>query len=114
MKKEDKEKIVNKIFSKLFLLLFITFMAIYISGKSGYYEYKARTQTTLTKAKIKKFESDVKKGKNIDLKDYTKEEVVNYDNKMSELGLKISKGLGNIIKLGLEETFDFLNDQISG
>lgn len=109
MKIEDKKKLVNKIFSKIFLILFISFLALYLSEKSGYYEFEQKKRVTLTKEKIKQFEDDVAKGKNIDIKDYTTKEAINYDTKISEFGFEISKNVGKIVKTGLEGTFDFLN-----
>lgn len=114
MKIEDKKKLGNKICSKIFMALFIAFLALYLSEKTGYYEYEQHKQTTLTKEKIKQFEKDVADGKNIDIKDYTTEEAVNYETKISKAGLNISKSVGNVVKTGLEGTFKFLNDLIEG
>ena len=55
MKIEDKKKLGNKICSKIFMALFIAFLALYLSEKTGYYEYEQHKQTTLTKEKIKQF-----------------------------------------------------------
>lgn len=114
MKIEDKKKLWNKIFSKIFLILLITFFALYLSEKTGYYEYEQHKQTTLTKEKIKQFEEDVAKGKNIDIKDYTTEEEVSYQTKISKVGLHLSKNVGKIVQTGLEGTFHFLNDIMEG
>lgn len=114
MKIEDKKKLWNKICSKIFLILFIAFLALYLSEKTGYYEYEQHKQVTLTKEKIKQFEQDVADGKNIDIKDYTTEETVNYETKISKAGLHISKSVGNVVQTGLEGTFNFLNDLMEG
>lgn len=114
MREEQKKKIWNKIFSKIFLILFISFLALYLSEKTGYYEYEQHKQTTLTKEKIKQFEQDVADGKNIDIKDYTTEETVNYETKLSNVGLEISKNVGLVVKTGLEGTFEFLNNIVEG
>ena len=71
MKTEDKKKLGNKICTKLFMALLVAFLALYLSEKSGYYEYEQHKQTTLTKEKIKQFEKDVADGKNVDIKDYS-------------------------------------------
>ena len=39
MKTEDKKKLGNKICTKLFMALLVAFFALYLSEKSGYYEY---------------------------------------------------------------------------
>lgn len=114
MKTEDKKKLWNKIFSKIFLALLIAFLALYLSEKTGYYEYEQHKQVTLTKEKIKQFEEDVAAGKNIDIKDYTTEETINYETKISQAGLNISKNVGKIVKTGLEGTFNFLNEIMEG
>lgn len=114
MKIEDKKKLGNKICSKIFMALFIAFFALYLSEKSGYYEYEQHKQTTLTEENIKKFEKDVAAGKNIDIKDYTTKENINYETNVSKAGLNISKNLGKVVKTGLEGTFSFLNDLIEG
>lgn len=114
MKIEDKKKLGNKICRKIFIILFIFFLALYLSEKTGYYEYENHKQMTLTKEKIKEFEQDVKDGKKVDIKNYTAFEKYNYKTKISETGLSISKGVGEIVKNGLEGTFDFLNDLMEG
>lgn len=91
MKTEDKKKLGSKICTKVFMALFVAFLALYLSEKSGYYEYEQHKQTTLTKEKIKQFEKDVALGKNVDIKDYTTEDNINYETKVSKAGLNISK-----------------------
>ena len=66
------------------------------------------------KEKIKQFEKDVALGKNVDIKDYTTEDNINYETKVSKAGLNISKNLGEVVKTGIEGTFSFLNDLIEG
>ena len=112
MKTEDKKKLGSKICTKVFMALFVAFLALYLSEKSGYYEYEQHKQTTLTKEKIKQFEKDVALGKNVDIKDYTTEDNINYETKVSKAGLDISKNLGEVVKTGIEGTFSFLNDLI--
>ena len=84
-------KQAKKVFRFLLLTLFVTFMAIYVSKSAGYIEYENRKQVALTEKQIEKFEADVKAGKNVDLTVYLKQNERNYQNKLSNLGLKVSK-----------------------
>lgn len=112
MKKEDKKKLCNKIFARIFICLFIAFFALYVCEATGYYEFEQHKKTTLTSEKIKEFENDVKEGKNIDINKYIVDDVYDYETKVSKTGLYISKNIGDIVKTGLENTFKFLNDTI--
>ena len=57
---------INKITKYLFLSLFITFLSLYLSQNTGYFEYQNQKKTALTEKQIQKFEKDVKNGKEID------------------------------------------------
>ena len=109
MKPEEKKKWASKIFWKIFLGLFIAFFALYVSEATGYYEFEQHKKVTLTQEKIKQFEQDIAEGKNVDIKDYMGERVINYQTKISKAGLKISEGIGKYVQDGLEATFNFLN-----
>lgn len=106
-KKEKNWKI--KIFRYIFFSLLISFSALYISGSTGYYEFEQHKQVELNEEKIKKFEEDVKKGKDIDIKDYIDETNISYENLASSLGYKISDSIESIIQNGISSTFNFLN-----
>lgn len=112
--KKDKKKLINKIFARIFLTLLVAFTALYVSEATGYYEYELHKQVVLTEDKIKEFETDVKEGKNINIKDYLDETEVDYSNNVSNTGLKISENLGNVVKSGLESAFNFLNNFMEG
>ena len=103
-------KQAKKVFRFLLLTLFVTFMAIYVSKSAGYIEYENRKQVALTEKQIEKFEADVKAGKNVDLTVYLKQNERNYQNKLSNLGLKVSnvmeKGVNKVVKV----SFKFLSD----
>lgn len=110
MKLEDKKKLIKKIINKCFLLIFIGFTALYLSEKTGYYEYNVHKNMILTNEKIKEFESDVKEGKNIDIKDYVDDEVYDYSNNISKMGLSISNTVNDVVKKGLNNIFKYLDD----
>lgn len=113
MKPEEKKKIATKICWRIFIALFIAFLALYVSQATGYYEYEQHRKVVLTSDKIKQFEKDVADGKNIDIKNYTEEKVPDYKTKISSFGLQLSKELGGVVQSGLEATFEFLNSIMS-
>ena len=85
-----KTKTLNKIFKYIFIVFFITFLALYVSQSTGYFEFQNKQKATLAKNQIKKFEEDVKKGKNIDIDNYVTPPK-NYDNTIAKAGLKVSE-----------------------
>lgn len=112
MKPEDRKKLIKKGFKYLFLSILIGFTAIYISQATGYYEYEQYRNAVLTKEKIAQFEKDLEEGKNIDVNEYLTNELPNYENGMSKLGLQISDSLADIVVDGVVGTFDFLGKMV--
>lgn len=112
MKREDKIKIYNKIFKICFYSLLITYITLYFSQVTGYYEYDQHKKVTLTQDQIKKFEEDVQNGVDLNIEDYVKIEQKDYQNKASEIGLTISTTLGDYLKKGIENTFNFIGGLI--
>ena len=68
----------------------------------GYKDKRLENKTLYTEEMIKQFESDVKNGKEIDINDYLTYEEVDYSNKSSELGEKISKSVDYMSEKSLE------------
>ena len=91
-----KVKLMTKIFRISFIILFAVYLTVYVSNKYGYYEYQKHEQVTLTEEQIKKFEQDVKDGKEIDIENYVTDVNKNYQTKLSQTGLNISNGLANL------------------
>ena len=92
---------MNKTLKIVGVLLVIMFLSVYFSRyNSNYYA----NQNVLTEEAIVKFEQDIKEGKDITVSSYLKEEK-NYDNKLSEIGLKISNGIETGFKKGLKFIF---------
>lgn len=110
MDKEKTEKIISKIMRKIFLILLIGFTALYISEKSGYYEFEQHNKKVLTEEKIRQFEHDIDSGKEIDINNYIVKEDKNYDSNISKLGEKISNFMEKTVVLGFKATFKFLNN----
>ena len=91
---------MNKTLKIVGVLLVIMFLSVYFSRyNSNYYE----NQNVLTEEAIVKFEQDINEGKDITVSSYLKEEK-NYDNKISEIGLKIS----NTIEVGFKKGLKFI------
>jgi len=105
MKKTKK----NKIYKFIFIVLFITFLIVYFSELTGYYEYQNYKKTTLTEEQIKKFESDVASGKEVDITDYLTIEDREYNNNLSNISSSLSNGISNLITSGVDKTFKFLS-----
>ncbi len=112
MKAEDRAKIYNKIFKYVFWLLLLTFLTLYFSQSTGYYEFKQQKKVIYTAEQIKKFEADVASGKDVHIEDYMESTNKDYSNKASDIGLSFSETLGNIVKSGIEGFFDSINKMV--
>lgn len=106
---DKKKKLYSKIFWKIFLALFFTFGALYLSEQTGYYEFAEHKQVNLTNEKIKEFETDIKSGKDISIKDYIDEKEISFENNFSNVGVFLSETISNWLESGLNSTFGFLN-----
>lgn len=85
----------SNFFKFIFLIFFLFFLVLYISQAFGYYEYNNRKINTMTEESVKRFEQDIKDGKNVNATDYIKKDN-DYNNKLSKLGLGLSNIVGNI------------------
>ena len=105
MKKDKK----NKIYKFIFYIFFISFLVIYFSELTGYYEYQNHQKKDLTEEQIKKFEEDIKSGKEVDINEYIIVDTRKYDNKLSKLASKLSDGISDIVNNGVEYTFKYIS-----
>lgn len=97
---------MNKLLKVIGLLIIIFFLSLYFSKySSNYYNDK----TNLTEEAIKRYEKDLKEGKNINSSNYIIEEK-NYNNKASIIGLKTSKLIENTFSYGLKHIIKYLNN----
>lgn len=108
MKTETKKKRANGVLLWIIIILFVTFMTLYISQATGYYEYEQGRKSAFTAEQIKQFEQDVKDGKEIDINVYLKNTNKNYQNNISKLSLNVSEGISKYTKLGIETIFEGL------
>lgn len=112
MKKETKHKLSHRIFYISMFILFITFITLYISQATGYYEYEQSRKTAFTEEQIAKFEQDVRDGKEIDINDYLENTNKDYQNNISKFALNISEGISKYVKMGVEGLFTVVSKVI--
>lgn len=106
MKKNKK----SKWFFRILSILFFLFLTLIIAYESGYYETKSSRRATLTKEAMRQFEEDLAKGDMVDVKDYLKEERVDYSNAVTKVGNKISNGIRDVMTEGLSGVFKALKN----
>lgn len=101
-----------KLFKLFILVLFIIYTAIYTMVNMGYYEYSNYKKKVLTEEQIKKFEEDIKLGREVDLeKYYIEEDIIN--TKPKKVGLIISETICDYVSKGVRKIFSMLNDSIN-
>jgi len=94
------------------IILFGIYMALYYMAETGYYEYKEYNKMILTEEAMKQFESDIKEGKDVSVENYITPEK-NYENKISNLGLKTSESLEKFMTKGIGGFFKVLGSLVS-
>ncbi len=110
----DKSKnIANYLLKLSLIILFISFLTLYFSHNSGYFEYEQHKKTSFTKEQIERFEQDIKDGKEVDITNYLDNKDNDYSNKISNLGLTLSKQIEKAIKGGLNHVINFINNSLS-
>ena len=100
------KKIKSNFLKVLFIMLFISYITIFIAQKSGYIDFQNYKKSYLTKEKIMEFEKDVKNGKKIKIENYRVTTKSNYSNKLSNIGYFISKNISTLIYKGVVNFFD--------
>lgn len=95
------------------LILIFLFFVLYFMQASGYNEYTRNRENMLTEEQIKEYEEDIEAGKDVTIKDYLNKDKVNYDNKVSDLGLDLSELIGDVFNKGMNAFFNMLNEAVS-
>ena len=108
MKKDKK----NNVCKFVFIIFFLSFLVIYFSELTGYYEYQNYKKTSLTEQQIKKFEEDIKNGNKVDINEYLVVDNKNYSNLLSKFASKLSDGISEIVNNGVEYTFKYISKLI--
>lgn len=114
MKNESKQNLGNKIFKRIWFTMFLIFLTLYVSQASGYYEYEISKKTAFTAEQIKKFEQDIKDGKDIDINEYISNTNKNYQNKLSSSALSLSETISKYTKMGIEKIFSAIGSAVEG
>ena len=95
------------------LILVFLFFVLYFMQASGYNEYTRNRENMLTEEQIKEYEEDIEAGKDVTIKNYLNKDKVNYENKVSELGLDLSRLIEDIFNKGMNAFFEMLNEAVS-
>lgn len=90
-------------------IIFLIFFILYISKEAGYYEYKAHSKAALTQEQIKKFESDLSKGKNVTIDDYVVNDKVDYSTTIGDIGYKFGNIVESFMNDGLKKALKFFS-----
>lgn len=96
----------KKVFHGFIWILFLGFLILYFAQAGGYYEDLNNKKTTLTEDKIKQFEEDVKKGKEIKVENYVINMKKDYGNKVSSFGLFTSRVFAKGFKWTIANLFN--------
>lgn len=99
-------------FILVFSILFILFISLYVTQATGYYEFSNSKKSTLTNEAIKRFEKDVREGKEVEAKNYL-EEQKQYNNKISNTSLMISKTIEKSFNYLMGKLFKEINSAVS-
>lgn len=89
------------------------FLFSYVVEKSGYYEYNLQRQKILTEDAMKKFESDIENGEDIDINNYLEENKVDYSNKLTDTVSSVNISLNKYLKETISNTFEILGKLIN-
>lgn len=103
----------TKKFIKLIVIVVVViFFYAYITETSGYYEYSIRNRSNLTEEQIRRFEEDVKEGKDIDISDYSTNDVVDYSNRLTKTTTKVSLKINSYLKDRIKDVFRILDKMV--
>ena len=105
MKKNKK----NWFLKFIFLIFFMSFIVVYFSELTGYYEYQNYKRKVFTQSQIEKFEEDVKNGNKVDINDYLILENANYNNNLSNVASKVSDGISKVVRKSVESVFKYIS-----
>ena len=108
---EKKKK--NNICVTVLIVLFIAYIAFYISVANGYYDYLNYNKKMLTEEAIKRFEEDVSNGLDVTMEEYLINTYTDYSNGISRIGIKASNSSSKIMKKGISKTFGVINALLS-
>ncbi len=91
------------------IILFITYMALYVLNETGYYDGSIRRKVEFTEEQIQEFEKDVENGKKIDMNKYLKGQTKNYTNVTSKIGYELSTSIEKLLNEGIKDIIKVLS-----
>ena len=100
---------MNKLIKYILIIILIVFACSYIISTTGYYEYNLQNKKILTTKSIEQFEQDVKDGKKINIKDYTKENEIDYSNKLTNNTTKLSIKINKLMRTNMKNIFNHIS-----
>ena len=100
----------KKIIKSVFFIFFLAFVVSYIIERSGYYEYNLQNRMILTNESMKKFEEDISDGKDVTLENYTIPTSKDYSSPLTKKTNKVSVGVNQVLKKGIENIFKLLGN----
>lgn len=95
---------MKKVIKMILIGLIILFLVLFLNKNNMYYE----NNKVLTDEAIKRFEEDLKEGKELIPSNYITQEK-NYENRASNLGKKCSKIIENVVNKVLNKFLDSIN-----
>ena len=104
---------MNKKITKIIIIIIvIIFISSYVISESGYYEYTMQQRTIITNEKIKEFEEDIKNNHDMDLKEYLKQDEIDYSNVFSNFMYNISDNSNKLARKAIKYVFKKLGSLI--
>lgn len=103
---------LNDLFKFTCALIFLLFLSLYFTTLGGYYEYNLSKKNTLTEEAIKRFEEDVKAGKQIIASNYITTPT-DYSNKATKVATKVSNTISDVFNAVMKFVFKELNNMIN-
>ena len=102
----------KRIIKLLVEMIFIVFIFFYVICKSGYYEYNLQSKKNMTEEEIKRFEEDVKSGKEVDVKNYLNDISTDYSNNLTKTTSTISLNLNRYLIKTINNTMNIFSKLI--
>ena len=102
-----------KAFRFVVILLFVTFMTLYFSQITGYYEFQNYRRMTMTREQIEQFEQDIRDGVPVDIRNYVIDHHIDYQNRFSNTGSRLSARISESVTSGIERLFGAISDHMT-
>ncbi|MBE6148834.1 MAG: hypothetical protein E7167_05060 [Firmicutes bacterium] len=100
-------------FFRILTVLFIIYVALFISLHTGYYDKMVRDKTLMTEEMLREFENDVANNVVIDLKDYLPPQE-DYSNFFTKSATTISSTIGNLLDNKAQNVWEFIKSLFIG